>query len=46
MYAGRNTLMWNGIDDEGRNVPSGLYIIALEVGDQKVRTKTIVVRNQ
>lgn len=31
--AGVHTFVWNGFDDHGRRVPSGLYFYSLDVGD-------------
>ncbi|HPG39950.1 MAG TPA: PQQ-dependent sugar dehydrogenase [bacterium] len=35
---------WNGADDTGRAIPSGLYFIEMRAGDYAVRIKTMLVR--
>jgi len=46
MYAGRNAILWDGKDKDGRIVPSSLYLIALSIDDDKVKTKTVVIQNR
>jgi flagellar hook assembly protein FlgD len=41
---GANAVEWNGRDTEGNVVPSGLYILFIEV-DGKVTKKTVMVLN-
>jgi|GEM_PF-1469493 len=38
---GTKTVFWNGRDDKGQSVPSGVYFLRLQAGDQ-VTTKKIV----
>jgi len=35
---GDNEVIWDGQGDSGRRLPSGLYILMLEAGDEKART--------
>jgi uncharacterized repeat protein (TIGR01451 family) len=42
--AGWNDLQWNGRDDYGRTVGSGVYLAVLNAGDYKTYHKFIVVR--
>ena len=42
--AGQHVTAWDGRDDEGRNVPSGLYVAVLESGSSKLSQKILVVR--
>ena len=46
MRVGRKAIMWDGRDENDQVVPSGLYLIALEIGDGKVNTKAIVIQNR
>jgi len=46
MRVGRNAVIWDGRDDDGEILPSGIYLIALTVGDSKVRIKAVVILNQ
>jgi hypothetical protein len=45
VVAGANTVVWDGLDAEDNIVPSGLYIMVVEVGGAK-KTKTVVVLNK
>jgi len=39
MPAGRKTLNWNGVDDMGKDIPSGIYLISLKTANcQEVRS--------
>lgn len=42
--AGENVLPWNGHDDSGRRVASGVYFFRLESGDEVRTTKTTLLR--
>jgi hypothetical protein len=42
---GRQAIVWDGNDDDGE-LPSGPYLIALSVGDAKVKTKGVVILNR
>jgi len=44
MQSGRSAISWDGRDAEGRIVPSGPYIISVEVGDQRLDKIVAVVR--
>ncbi len=35
---GENDIPWNGLDDNGRRVPSGVYVVTIEGLGQKLRT--------
>ncbi len=41
---GRHTAVWNGRDDGGRVVPSGVYLYRLEAGDLRVSRKMLLTR--
>jgi hypothetical protein len=42
--AGPHAVVWRGIDDVGRRVPSGLYFYSLDVGDFHSVRKMILVK--
>ena len=42
--AGRYTLSWDGRDDQGHALASGLYVYRLEVADQTITRKMLLVR--
>lgn len=42
--AGSHQVVWNGRDDTGRGVASGLYLCALTVGHQRLVRKLLLVR--
>ena len=42
--AGRYNVIWDGKNDEGKNVPSGIYIYMLMVNMQKSFKKAIIIR--
>ena len=44
MQSGRSAISWDGRDAEGRVVPSGPYIISVEVGDQRLDKIVAVIR--
>lgn len=46
LYAGRNAILWDGRNEEDAIVSSGIYIIALQIGSQSVKTKTVVIQNR
>jgi serine protease AprX len=35
---------WDGLDEEGRAVPSGVYVVLLEAGSERLVAKLVVVR--
>ncbi|MCK4413958.1 MAG: hypothetical protein KAY32_10455 [Candidatus Eisenbacteria sp.] len=41
LAAGRNAVVWDGLNDTGRPVPSGIYLIRLET-DVEMVTRTVV----
>jgi flagellar hook assembly protein FlgD len=45
MNQGSNAEVWDGKDNDGRIVLSGMYIVTVEAGD-KVKTKTVGVLNE
>jgi hypothetical protein len=40
---GENFLLWDGRDDNGRRVPSGVYFYELEAGDVRSQRKMVIV---
>ncbi|MCK4236519.1 MAG: T9SS type A sorting domain-containing protein, partial [Candidatus Krumholzibacteria bacterium] len=44
MQAGRHQIEWNGRDDRGRTVASGVYFYRLTVGKQTSAKKMILLR--
>jgi len=45
LVAGVNTVPWDGLDEGGNLVPSGLYIVVVRIGEIQ-KTKTVVVLNK
>jgi hypothetical protein len=41
---GDHSVVWNGADERGKTVTSGIYFVKLEVGQQKMTTKVILSR--
>jgi hypothetical protein len=46
MPIGHHAVLWDRKDKYGKDVPSGLYLIALQMGKKKVKTKAVVVQNR
>ena len=44
MPAGRHTITWNGRDDSGKQVASGIYFYILETPSQRLTKKMILSR--
>jgi flagellar hook assembly protein FlgD len=44
MYEGRHTFSWNGRDENGRMLPSGLYFIRLAAKSGSQSRKIVLVR--
>ena len=40
-----NSLFWNGTDDLGRKVPSGIYLCNLKIGGKQTTKKIVINRN-
>ena len=41
---GYYTTLWNGTDNNGRKVSSGVYFIRFEAGDCRVQNKILLVK--
>ncbi len=41
---GAHTIVWNGTDDSGRNVPSGVYLYKLTAGDAILSRRMLLVK--
>lgn len=44
MNSNETSLMWNGKDDTGRNVPSGVYIYSIKIGKNQATGTVVVAR--
>ena len=42
--AGAGEVTWNGQDDQGRGVASGVYLVRLEAGEVQVRGRMVLLR--
>jgi hypothetical protein len=40
--AGWHSVVWDGTDDSGARVPAGVYVVILEAGEAKARTKVVM----
>jgi hypothetical protein len=41
---GRHSVTWDGRNDEGRQLPSGLYVVRVEAGDQVHTAKVTLLK--
>jgi hypothetical protein len=41
---GQHRLKWRGLDDEGREVPSGVYFVRLDAGGTSAASKVVLLR--
>lgn len=41
---GNHTVIWDGVDTQGREVTNGCYFVKFEAGDYKVTKKFIIVK--
>lgn len=44
LMPGANTVLWDGRDGPGREVPSGVYLVRVEAGDRVVTSKVTRTR--
>ena len=44
LTAGRHTVTWNGLGDNGRAAPSGVYLVRVQAGGASVGAKVALVR--
>jgi|GEM_PF-635516 len=44
MTAGPHEIIWDGRDDAGRRVPTGIYLIRLDIGDRRTATRVALLR--
>ena len=42
--AGNHTATWNGVDDQGHTVASGIYLVRLQSGTQQDVTKVLLAK--
>ena len=42
--AGENEIIWDGTDEFGNNLPSGIYMIALRCGDKVTSARALITR--
>ncbi|MDP6125712.1 MAG: FlgD immunoglobulin-like domain containing protein, partial [Candidatus Latescibacteria bacterium] len=42
--AGRHSVVWDGRDDQGREVASGVYIVRLVAGPMAVNSRAVLLR--
>lgn len=43
IWGGRNQVCWNGLDDDGNRVPSGIYIIQLDHENIRSNSRKVIV---
>jgi photosystem II stability/assembly factor-like uncharacterized protein len=44
IHAGRHEVVWDGMDEQGRPVPGGPYIYKLDIGDEVITRKMLLVK--
>jgi flagellar hook assembly protein FlgD len=44
VQAGNHSVTWNGTDDLGRNVGSGIYLASIQAGEKTKTIKMVLVR--
>ncbi|MFC1485517.1 PQQ-binding-like beta-propeller repeat protein [Candidatus Latescibacterota bacterium] len=42
--AGIYTIRWNGLDDNGNRIPSGMYLVSLSTGNVRKTTKIVLMK--
>ncbi|MCD6124839.1 T9SS type A sorting domain-containing protein [bacterium] len=42
--AGENEIIWDGTDEFGNNLPSGIYMITLKCGDKVISARALITR--
>jgi len=42
--AGSHQVIWNGTDDTGRDVASGVYVYRLQTSDRSISRKMVLMR--
>jgi len=42
--AGQHSVAWDGYNDQGQKLPTGVYLCRLEAGGQSARTKVVLVK--
>ena len=44
LVKGQNTFTWQGRDDSGQAVASGVYLVSAETDDQKLTRKLLLIK--
>jgi flagellar hook assembly protein FlgD len=42
--AGSHSIPWNGLDETGREVPSGVYLCRLRAGSQEAKHRMLLLK--
>lgn len=42
--AGVHEVLWDGLNNEGKRVPAGVYLVRFEAGDYQAIKKAVIVR--